>query len=245
MSVFVIADSHLSTNQNKSMEVFGARWTGYQEKLKKNWLSVVNEEDTVILPGDISWGMNLNEALPDFEWLNALPGKKYLGKGNHDFWWSTLNKMQSFFAANSLDTLSILYNNAYVVEDFIICGTRGWFIDEKQQIVVGTVDYSKIVNREVGRLMLSLEQALALKRLPENAYREILVFLHFPPIFGNFMCPEILALLQNAGIKRCFYGHIHGSYKIPRTFEYENISYTLTSSDFLNFVPMMIFPDDI
>lgn len=241
MSVFVIADPHLSGQVNKSMEKFGARWTGYTEKLKRNWEAIVNPEDTVIIPGDISWGLNFEEAREDLIWLNSLPGTKLLGKGNHDFWWATMNKMTAFFAENHLDTLRVLYNNAYIVEDFIVCGTRGWFNDEKQQVVVGTVDYAKIVNREVGRLRLSLEQAVKLQD-PERP-REILVFLHFPPVFGGFECREIIDLLHEYQIRRCYYGHIHSSYRIPRAVEYEGIELTLISSDFLNFIPMIIFPE--
>ena len=241
MSVFVIADTHLSGQVNKSMEKFGARWTGYTEKLKRNWEAIVNPEDTVIIPGDISWGLNFEEAREDLIWLNNLPGTKLLGKGNHDFWWATMNKMTTFFTENELDTLRILYNNAYVVDDFIVCGTRGWFNDEKQQVVVGTVDYAKIVNREVGRLRLSLEQAKKLQD-PSNP-REILVFLHFPPVFGGFECREIIDVLHEYNIRHCYYGHIHSSYRIPRTVDYEGIELTLVSSDFLNFIPMIIFPD--
>ncbi len=242
MSLFVIADTHLSGKVNKSMEKFGARWTGYTEKLKKNWEALVTDEDTVIIPGDISWGLNFEEACEDLAWLDSLPGQKLLGKGNHDFWWATMSKMQTFFAENEWDTLRVLYNNAYVVEDFIVCGTRGWFNDEKQQVVVGTVDYAKIVNREVGRLRLSLEQA---KKLQDPAHpRQILVFLHFPPVFGGFECREIIDVLHEYGIRRCFYGHIHSTYRIPASTEYEGIRLTLCSSDFLNFIPMLIRPDD-
>ena len=238
MSVFVIADTHLSGKVNKSMEKFGARWTGYTEKLEKNWRAIVNPEDTVILPGDISWGLNFEEACEDLIWLNSLPGTKLLGKGNHDFWWATMNKMQKFFAEHELDTLRILYNNAYVVEDFIVCGTRGWFNDEKQQVVVGTVDYAKIVNREVGRLRLSLEQA---KQLQDPAMpRETLVFLHFPPVWGDFVCGEFLEVLHKFNVKRCYFGHIHGLYNIPAYFVHEDIKFTMTSADFLNFTPLFI-----
>lgn len=242
MSVFVIADTHLSGQVNKSMEKFGARWTGYTDKLKKNWEAIVAPEDTVILPGDISWGLNFEEALEDLRWLDALPGTKLLGKGNHDFWWATMNKMQQFFAQNELHSLRILYNNAYTVEDFIVCGTRGWFNDERQQVVVGSVDYQKIVNREAGRLRLSLEQAAALQDAAHP--RQTLVFLHFPPAFNGFECREILDVLHAYDIRQCFFGHIHGVYRIPRSTQYEGIRLTLVSSDYLNFIPMLIHPDD-
>ena len=223
------------------MEVFGTRWQNYMNRIQTNWNRLVAPSDTVIINGDISWAMTLDEAKDDFRFLDSLNGTKIISKGNHDFWWATMNKMQKFFAEHELDTLRILYNNAYVVEDFIVCGTRGWFNDEKQQVVVGTVDYAKIVNREVGRLRLSLEQA---KKLQDPAVpRETLVFLHFPPVFGGFECREMIEVLHEYGIRRCFYGHIHSSYRIPRSVDYEGIELTLASSDFLNFVPMMIFPE--
>ena len=243
MKIFAIGDPHLSFDERieKPMDVFGAGWKDHSSRLKEKWESVVSPEDIVLVLGDISWGLNFEEAREDLIWLNNLPGTKLLGKGNHDFWWATMNKMTTFFAENELDTLRILYNNAYVVEDFIVCGTRGWFNDEKQQVVVGTVDYAKIVNREVGRLRLSLEQAKKLQD-PSNP-REILVFLHFPPVFGGFECREIIDVLHEYNIRHCYYGHIHSSYRIPRTVDYEGIELTLVSSDFLNFIPMIIFPD--
>ena len=153
-----------------------------------------------------------------------------------------MNKMQNFFAENELTSLRVLYNNAYVIEDFIVCGTRGWFNDEKQQVAVGSVDYQKIVNREAGRLKLSLEQAKKLQD-PEHP-RETLVFLHFPPAFNGFECREILDVLHEYGIRQCYFGHIHGVYRIPRMTVYEGIRLTLISSDFLNFIPMLIHPDE-
>lgn len=243
MSVFVIADLHLSADSAHPMDVFGARWSGYTEKLAKNWRAIVREEDTVIIPGDISWAMQLTEARADFAFLDALPGQKYFGKGNHDFWWETAAKMERFFRDNTFHSLHLLYNNAYVVEDFIICGTRGWFLEESQQLTVGTVDYAKIVNREVQRLKISLDAALALRH-GAHAGKEILAFLHFPPVWNGFECPEIMALLSEYGVRRCYHGHIHGTYTVPHTRQYGNLSLTMVSADFLNFCPIRILPAD-
>ncbi len=243
MSLFVISDLHLSIGEgiNKPMEVFGARWSDYTQKLERNWRAVMTEDDDIVIAGDISWALKLEQALPDLKFIDSLPGTKYIGKGNHDFWWSTAAKMNKLFEDNDIKTLKPLYNNAYSLKDFIICGTRGWFTDKLHQNVVGEVDYDKIVNREVLRLRLSLDQALKLRG--ENDTREILVFLHFPPVWGEFICPEIVSSLHEYGIKKCFFGHIHGSYNVPRSFEYEGIQMVITSADYLNFAAMPIFPD--
>jgi len=242
VSVFAIADLHLSTNAatDKSMEVFGKRWTDYVAKLEKNWRAVVNDGDTVIIPGDISWALKLEEAYSDLDFLNKLPGKKLIGKGNHDFWWATSKKMQNFFDECGFDTISILYNNAYAVEDGIVCGTRGWFLEEGHQVSVGEVDYNKIVSRELIRLRISLDAAKKLQseQLESKGVElPISVFLHFPPVWLDFVCREFVDALHEYGVKNCYFGHIHGGYNVPRSFEFENIAFSLISSDFLNFSP--------
>ncbi|MBQ9162009.1 MAG: metallophosphoesterase [Clostridia bacterium] len=242
MSVFAIADLHLSTNAatDKSMEVFGKRWTDYVAKLEKNWRAVVSDGDTVIIPGDISWALKLEEAYSDLDFLNKLPGKKLIGKGNHDFWWATAKKMQAFFDECGFDSISILYNNAYAVEDGIVCGTRGWFLEEGHQVSVGEVDYNKIVSRELIRLRISLDAAKKLQREQlesKGVELPISVFLHFPPVWLDFVCREFVDALHEYGVKNCYFGHIHGGYNVPRSFEFEDISFSLISSDFLNFAP--------
>ena len=155
MSLYVIADLHLSADSDHPMDVFGARWCGYTEKLIKNWRAIVEEGDTVIVPGDVSWAMHLSEAKADFALLESLPGQKYLGKGNHDFWWETAAKMGRFFTENNFNSLHLLYNNAYVIEDYIVCGTRGWFYEESRS---GEHD-EKVFKRELLRLEASLKAA--------------------------------------------------------------------------------------
>lgn len=245
MSLFVIADLHLSTDvaTNKSMEVFGSRWTDYMSKIQKNWNSIVTENDTVIIPGDISWALRLEEATSDLAYIEKLNGKKFLGKGNHDFWWTTNKKMNEFFKASGFESLEVLHNNAFIVEGAVICGTRGWFPDESQQTAVNNADYDKIINREVGRLKLSLDAA---KKL-QAEYREqngetlpILVFLHFPPVRGEYCIRELIDVLRDHNIENVYYGHIHNSYDTPRCFTFENIKFTIVSSDFLNFYPLKI-----
>ena len=238
MSVFVIADLHLDIKSNeKSMEIFGNRWQNYVNKIEKNWGRLISEEDTVIIPGDISWGLNLEAAIHDLKWIDKLNGKKILLKGNHDFWWSTVSKTQKFFEENDITTIQILSNNAYEVGPYIICGSRGWFTDNTMQSTSQNVDYNKIINREVIRLKMSLDNA---KRLQRDSEKEILVFLHFPPIWGDFKCEEIVALLSEYNIKRCFFGHIHSNYTAPSSFVDKGIKYTLISADFIDFIPQII-----
>ena len=241
MALYVLSDLHLSTNQktNKSMEVFGPRWKNYMERIEQNWGRLVTPLDTVIIPGDISWAMTLDEAKDDFAYLDALPGTKIISKGNHDYWWATQAKAYAFFEKNQYHTIRLLHNNAFAVEDFMICGSRGWFSDENIGNIPQGTDYHKIVSREAIRLRLSLTEAVKLDG-ENGAAREKLVFLHFPPVFREFCCEEILAVLHEFGIRRCFYGHIHGVYDIPGTFTHDGIEFTMVSADFLDFIPLHI-----
>jgi predicted phosphohydrolase len=185
--------------------------------------------------------MKLEDSYADLAFINKLNGKKLLGKGNHDFWWSTVSKMKKFFALNGFDTLDVLYNNAHIVEDKIVCGTRCWFPEEERQITVGEVDFEKIVNREVGRLKLSLDAAVALQKtqLEKTGIKlPILVFLHFPPVWTGMEMLPMIDVLSEYGIRDVYFGHIHSSYSQPGTFVHKNIKFTLTSSDFLCFYPL-------
>lgn len=250
MSVFAIADLHLSTGTetNKSMEVFGDRWRGYVEKIRRNWEAVVRTEDTVVIPGDISWGMRLEEALPDLQFLQSLPGQKFIGKGNHDFWWTTATKMKSFFVSHGLDRLHILYNNAHLVEGQILCGTRGWFLDEAHQRTVGSPEYTRVMQREVIRLRMSLDAARELCRAEVEAGRPsppIRVFLHFPPVWMDMVCREFIDVLHEYDVQDCLFGHIHGAYRAPGSFVFEGIRMTLCASDHLNFTLLPLAPVEI
>ena len=243
MSLFVIADLHLSSDGSKSMEIFGARWTDYMQKLKKNWTAVVNDEDTVIVPGDISWGLKLEDAVNDLKFLDALPGRKLIGKGNHDFWWNTASKMNAMMEKQNIQTIQLLYNNAYLLEDCVVCGTRGWFVEENQQHTVGSVDYMRIVNREVIRLKMSLDAAKKIQA-EDGRNLPILVFLHFPPVWNGIVCREIVDVLHAYEIKACYFGHIHGAYYMPRSQVFEGIEMTLCAADAIHFSPMPIYPYD-
>lgn len=241
MSIYSIADLHLSTSVAKPMDIFGYRWQGYTEKIKKRWCALVGEDDTVVVPGDISWAMSLGDALSDFRFIDDLPGKKILGKGNHDFWWTTVTKMRSYLSENGIGSIDFLYNNAFLVEDYVICGSRGWYVEERLQNTSDEVDYKKIVLREAARLEISLTEAA---RLSENGRFPILCYFHFPPVFNSFVCREIVDVLHAFGVKRSYFGHIHGNYTIPRTIDFEGISFTMIAADYLNFVPMITMPID-
>ena len=239
MSVFVIADLHLDILTNeKSMEIFGNRWQGYIEKIQKKWKRVITDNDTVIVPGDISWALSLEDALVDLKWIDSLPGNKLIMKGNHDFWWTTLSKMKRFFQENSIQTIDFLYNNAFEVEDYIVAGSRGWFVDKAVQPCSSVnADYEKIVNREVIRLRLSLDEA---KKLSAQTAKEIIAFFHFPPVWSDFECKEILEVLREYNVSRCYFGHIHGCYLTDGLLKWENIEFRMVSADFLDFLPQII-----
>ena len=240
MAVYVIGDLHLSTNDqtNKSMEVFGRRWVSYVEKLSRNWRAVVEPEDTVVIPGDISWAIDLEEALSDFRFLDSLPGQKILGKGNHDFWWSTMSKHKKFFEKYDIRTISFLFNNIHETESYIIAGTRGWYLEADAMKTVTPADFEKIIARETGRLKTSLSAAAIKKQ--ESPEKEIIVFLHFPPFWNEKRTPGIYDLLKEYGIEKVYFGHIHGNYAIPTDYTYDGISFHLISADYLDFLPKIV-----
>lgn len=237
MAIYAISDLHLAgtAGDAKSMEVFGRRWIGGKKKLTEKWNAIIRPEDDVVIPGDISWAMTLTEALEDFSFIHSLPGRKYIGKGNHDFWWTTASKMNSFFAANGFDSLHLLHNNSYVTPQGVICGTRGWFPDEANQHTVGDVDWLRIVHREAQRLSQSLSSVP-----PETAGLPVLVFLHFPPVWNGIVCREIVDVLHAFHVRECFYGHIHGVYTSENCFEFEEIRFEMISADYLDFCPHLV-----
>lgn len=228
MALFAIADLHLSLGSDKPMDVFRG-WNDYQARLERNWRETVTAADTVVIPGDVSWAMSLKEAEADFAFLQGLPGRKLILKGNHDYWWTTRRKMDEFFVAHGFDTLRIVHNDAVTVEDTVaVCGTRGWFFDAEADAD------RKVLLREVGRLNASIDAAEATGLLP-------MVFLHYPPISRDAVCGELYDTLRARGIRQCFYGHLHGP-AIPRAFcgVRDGISFRLVSSDSLAFQPLKI-----
>ena len=237
MAIFTMSDLHLSLDTDKSMEVFGRAWENYIQRIQDNWSRLVKDSDTVIVGGDISWAMSYTGAKEDFLFLHGLNGKKIISKGNHDYWWTSKKKLDGLMSELGIDDIQFLHNNAYSVENYIIAGSRGWYIDENNKNAPDAADFDKIVAREVIRLEISLKEAVKLRG---DTDREIIVFLHFPPVMGGFVCEPIVELLKKYGIKRCYYGHIHGVYDIPPSFEYEGITYFITSADFLEFTPLII-----
>ena len=227
MALYAIGDLHLCLGAPKPMDVFGGAWVGYLEKLKAG-MAVIRPEDTTVLLGDLSWAMDLQQAQADFSWINAIPGRKILLKGNHDYWWSTAAKFQKFCQENGFSDLNLLNNNAYEYEEIAICGTRGWFFEEERS---GTHD-EKVFKRELMRLEASLKAA---------GERPKMVFLHYPPRYKGYECPEILALLQQYQVRRCFYGHLHGgSHKLAMEGQWDGVDFRLVSADYLNFRPMRV-----
>ena len=225
MSLFAIGDPHLSFTADKPMDIFRG-WQNYEERLEKNWKKLITEEDTVVVAGDISWAMNLEDAVEDFRFLDSLPGQKLIMKGNHDFWWSTKKKSEEFFEENGFETLKILHNNAYRIGDVTVCGSRGWFFDCGGD--------KKVINREAQRLRLSIEEG---KKLGG----ELIVFLHYPPVNTQEKCEEIFNVLKEEKISRCYYGHLHGySCQSAVNGEYEGIKFSLISADFLEFCPKLV-----
>lgn len=226
MALYAIGDLHLAQSVNKPMDVFGPGWSNHAQRLEAAF-SQLGEGDVTVLCGDISWGIDFSESLADFQFIDRLPGKKIIVKGNHDYWWNTAAKMRRFFQENGLDSLEILHNNAYFYEDWALCGTRGWFYEEE-----ASGHNEKVLNREVGRLEASLRAA---------GGRPILAFLHYPPLYTGYRCPEVVSKLEEYRVQRCFYGHLHGpTHKRAVEGTVGNVAYSLVSADYLGFTPKKI-----
>ena len=240
-----MADTHLSLATDKPMDVFGSRWMGYMTKLDNGWHDTVTDDDTVVIPGDVSWAMNFEQALDDMWYLDDLPGKKIISRGNHDYWWDTMTKLTALFKENDIKTISLLFNNAYKVDNTIIVGTRGWYTDAKlasSKNAPDNADYAKIVARESGRLRFSIEAGLKLRDASETTGTgsRMTAFFHFPPVYRDYVCDEFVEIMREYGITRCYYGHIHGVYDIPPCRVYEGIEFIPVASDYLNFIPLRV-----
>ncbi len=225
MSVYTISDLHLSFGTDKPMDIFRG-WENYIDRITANWNRLVNENDTVILPGDLSWALKLEDTLEDFKYLENLPGTKIIGKGNHDLWWTTKKKIEEFFKKNEIKTVKLLFNNAYLIENIAICGTRGWFYDAAQTD-------KKVVLREVGRLETSIKEALKFNAEP-------VVFLHYPPVYSDMVCQELFEVLKKYKIKTVYHGHIHGAGFNKSVSQFEGVSFKLVSCDCVDFTPLCV-----
>ena len=223
MALYAIGDTHLSLSCNKPMDVFGGNWENYVHKLLDGF-SVVEPDDTVVLCGDLSWGMSLEQAEADFAFLDRLPGRKLLMKGNHDYWWTTAAKMNRFFEEKGFRSFSLLHNNCHYYGDIALCGTRGWFFEEHGD--------PKVFNRELIRLETSLKAA---------GEKEKLCFLHYPPRYQGYICQEIVDLLEKYRVTACYYGHLHGgSHRLAMEGKFNSVEYHLVAADYLDFKPKKI-----
>ncbi len=227
MSLYAIGDTHLSFSVDKPMDIFKG-WDDYAQRLEKNWQRLIEHDDTVIINGDVSWAMSLDEAEKDFEFLNGLKGTKIISKGNHDYWWNTVTKMENFCEEKGFNTIKFLHNNAYKIGDIAVAGTRGWFFDAEKENV------DKVMARECQRLQRSIDEA---RKLSD----EIIVFLHYPPTNIVRNCDPILNVLKENNIKKCYYGHLHGgAIKGALNGEKEGMDFRLVSADYLEFCPYLI-----
>ncbi len=231
MALYTLSDPHLATAVHKPMDIFGGRWQGYTEKIVKNWSALIQPGDTVVLGGDISWGISLDEAKSDFALLDSLPGRKLILKGNHDLWWETASKMHRFLEENGIHSIDFLHNNCFFYGNTALCGTRGWPFEED----FTDPHNAKIFRRELIRLEASLKLGAAAQ--PD----EIICFLHYPPLLSSFRCEPVIALLQKYGVKRCVYGHLH-SEGLRWAVEgvQEGIEWRLVSGDHVDFTPVFL-----
>ena len=228
MSLYAIGDLHLSFTTDKPMDKFGGGWINYVEKIKAGF-KALSSEDTCVLCGDISWGMSLDESLEDFLFIDKLPGKKIILKGNHDYWWNTAAKMKAFFEANEISTIEILHNNSFDYNGVKICGTRGWLADDE----LNHEQNEKVMAREIQRLTASLRAA--------GDSEEKMCFLHYPPRFKNIVCHGIISVMNDFGVKKCMYGHLHGEgHRLAVRGMVEGIEYDIVSADYLNFTPLRV-----
>ena len=229
MALYAIGDLHLCLGAEKPMDIFGGAWIGYMDKLKEG-LSVIGPEDTTVLLGDLSWALDLQQAKADFAWINSIPGRKIILKGNHDYWWSTASKFYKFCEENGFTDMFILNNNHFEYDGYAVCGTRGWFFEEERS---GEHD-EKVFKRELLRLEASLKSAGELPKI---------VFLHYPPKYKGYDCPEILELLKRYGVSRCYYGHLHGaSHGLAMEGIWDGVDFKLAAADKLNFKPALVLP---
>lgn len=226
MSLFALSDLHLSFSDDKSMEIFKG-WDNYTERIEKNWRHLITDDDTVVINGDVSWALSLDGAVRDFAFIESLPGRKIILKGNHDYWWTTMAKMKKFLFDNNFSSITLLHNNCVEVQSFAVCGTRGWVYDGS-----GEFDH-KVIARECARLETSIKAAIDTGLQP-------VVFLHYPPVYGEEVCEEILEVLKRYNIDNIYYGHIHGAGRNQSVSGYDGIKMRLVSCDCVDFTPVFI-----
>jgi uncharacterized protein len=227
MALYAISDLHLAFTTDKPMDIFGEKWLKHDEKIKNNWINKIKNEDTVLIAGDISWSMNAKESKEDLDWVDSLPGKKIISKGNHDYWWSGITKLNSLY-----ENTKFLQNNFYVYEDYAICGSRGWILNTSDKF---TEKDQKILDRELIRMKLSLDAAV------KNGYKKIIVMIHYPPVNEKKESSVFTELFKEYNVEKVIYGHVHGpALANVLDGELDGIEYIMTACDYLNFDPQKI-----
>lgn len=227
MGLFAISDLHLSFNNEKPMDIFGDNWYKHDEKIKENWNNKIGENDKVLIAGDISWSIKMEESAKELEWIHNLPGKKIISKGNHDYWWGSIKKLNSLY-----DDIDFIQNNFFTYEDYAICGTRGWNSPSENKY---SEHDKKIYNREKIRLKLSLDSAV------KSGYENLIVMVHYPPVNDKFQESDFTKIFKEYGVKKVIYGHLHGA-SLKNVYEgiHDGIEYIVTSCDYINFDPIKI-----
>lgn len=227
MALYAISDLHLAFDVDKPMDIFGEKWIEHEAKIKGNWLSLVDEADTVLIAGDISWAINETESTNDLNWIDELPGRKIISKGNHDYWWGSIKKLNSLY-----QNTKFIQNNFFIYKDYAICGTRGWICRGTDKF---TEKDEKIFSREIIRLRLSLEAA------KKEGFDKFIVMLHYPPTNEKFEESEFTKIIKEYSVDKVIYGHLHG---VPpgKVLEgnVDGVEYIMTSADYINFCPIMI-----
>jgi len=227
VSLYAISDLHLDLNGDKPMDIFGDKWFKHDEKIKNNWLKKITDKDTVLIAGDISWSMKIENGIKDLEWVHNLPGTKIMAKGNHDFWWSSITKLNNLY-----EDIKFIQNNFFTYEDYAICGTRGWNCPGGENF---TQKDEKIYSRELNRLRLSLESA------SKSGYQRFIAMLHYPPMNEKFLESGFVQIFKEYNVEKVVYGHLHGpSLSKALNGVLDNIEYIITSGDYLDFNPIKI-----
>lgn len=227
MALYAISDLHLSFTTDKPMGIFGDNWVNHEEKIKANWMKKITNEDTILIGGDISWSMRADDSKEDLNWINNLPGNKIIIKGNHDYWWSSITKLNNLY-----ENMSFIQNNFFSYKEWAICGTRGWLCPGSDKF---TEKDNKIYKRELIRLRLSLEEA------KKAGYEKIVCMIHYPPINEALIPTGFMELFNEFQVEKVIYGHLHGP-SLARAFEgiHDDVEYIMTSCDFINFDPVKI-----
>jgi predicted phosphohydrolase len=229
MAIYAISDLHLSLGTDKPMDIFG--WGDHASKIKDYWNNKITNEDYILIPGDISWAINLEEASADFDFIDRLPGNKVLSKGNHDYWWCTRRKFEKYCSEKGFDSFKLLHNNTIELENYTVCGTRGWKSLDDDTF---SDDDARIYNRELERLRLSLEEG-------QKTGKEIVLMLHYPPFDSKHRPNKFARIMKKYNVKRCVYGHVHSRYQQSwRNETIDGLQYFLVSSNIIDFNPVRI-----